>query len=69
MSTFLVDPPPFEERVSFMDALERAGIDYAREPEGYFVFLRQGQGPTLHDICCKFHAKIVQDNSSMLIDL
>ena len=69
VSTFLVDPPPFDERVFFMDALDQAGIEYAREPDGYFMFLKEGQEYTLRAICCRFHAEIVQEDPPMLVDL
>ena len=69
MSTFLVEPPPIQERMHFMDALEDAGIDYAREPEGYFIYLREGQQAVLEEICRKFHAEIVEEDPATIVDL
>ena len=43
MPTYLVEPPPFELRMAFMDALEASRIDYSREAEGYLVYLRDDQ--------------------------
>ena len=52
-----------------MDALEDAGIDYAREPEGYFIYLREGQQAVLEEICRKFHAEIVEEDPATIVDL
>ncbi len=69
MSTFLVAPPPHQERMHLMDPLEDAGIDYAREPEGYFIYLREGQKAVLEEICRKFHAEIVEEDPAIIMDL
>lgn len=55
MPTYLVTPPPPQQRMSFMDALESAGIDYERQPDGYFVYLREGQGEVWEQLCQRFH--------------
>ena len=43
MPTLLVQPPELHLRMAFMDALEGAGLEYERIPDGYVVFLRDGQ--------------------------
>jgi hypothetical protein len=53
----------------FMDALEDAGIDYAREPDGYFIYLREGQQAVFEEICRKFHAEIVEEDPATIVDL
>ena len=68
MATFLVDPPPYQERMAFMDALEDAGIDYAREPDGYYVYLREGQQSVLGEICDQFHAQVVEEDPATIVD-
>ena len=69
MSTFLVEPPPHQERMHFMDALEDAGIDYAREPDGYFIYLKAGQQAVLEEICRQFHAEMVEEDPATMVDL
>ena len=69
MSTFLVEPPPHQERMDFMDALEDAGIDYSREPDGYYVYLREGQQYSLEEICRQFHAQIVEEDPATIVGL
>ena len=68
MSTFLVEPPPYQERMHFMDALEGAGIDYVREPDGYYIYLRQGQQTVLEGICREFHAGMVEEDPAMMVE-
>jgi len=69
MSTFIVEPPPHQERMHFMDALEKAGLDYAREPDGYYIYLREGQQAALEEICSRFHAAIAGEDPAMLVDI
>ena len=68
MSTFLVNPPPYHNRMQFMDSLEETGIDYSREPDGYYVYLRIGQEDLLQKICSRFEAVIVAENPINAID-
>ena len=51
-----------------MDSLEETGIDYSREPDGYYVYLRIGQEDLLQDICSRFEAVIVAENPINAID-
>jgi len=53
----------------FMDALEEAGIDYAREPDGYFIYLKAGQQAVLEEICQQFHAEMVEEDPATMVDL
>ena len=69
MSTFLVAPPLPTQRMSFMDALEEAGIDYTREPDGYYIYLRSGQRETLDLICNRFEAPIVEEDPATIMDI
>jgi len=48
--------------MGFMDALEEAGIDYAREPDGYYMYLREGQQTVLEEVCRRFHAEMVEED-------
>lgn len=68
MPTYLVVPPPFQQRMSFMDALEEAGIDYSREREGYFIFLREGQQGTWEQISRRFQAEFVEEEPTSEMD-
>ena len=43
MPTLLVQPPQLHLRMAFMDALEDVGLEYERIPDGYVVFLKDGQ--------------------------
>jgi hypothetical protein len=51
-----------------MDSLEEAGIDYSREPDGYYVYLRMRQEDVLQRICSRFEALIVAENPINPID-
>jgi len=53
----------------FMDALEKAGLDYARESDGYYIYLREGQQAALEEICRRFHAAIAGEDPAMLVDI
>ena len=68
MPTFLVAPPPPQHRMHFMDALEAAGIDYSREPDGYYIYLRQGQQEVLERVCHEFQAEMVEENPASMLD-
>ena len=51
-----------------MDLLEEAGIDYSREKDGYYVYLRSGQEDSLRSICSRVEALIVTENPINTID-
>ena len=68
MSTFLVNPPPYHNRMQFMDLLEETGIDYSREKDGYYVYLRSGQEDLLRSICSRVAAQVVAENPINAID-
>jgi len=51
-----------------MDSLEEAGIDYSRESDGYYIYLRIGQEDLLEGICFRFEALIVAENPINAID-
>jgi len=53
----------------FMDALEVAGVDYVREPDGYYIYLREGQQAVLEEICREFHAGMVEEDPAMMMEL
>ena len=54
--------------MQFMDSLEESGIDYSREPDGYYVYLRIGQEDLLQKICSSLEAVIVTENPINAID-
>lgn len=54
MPTLLVQPPELHLRMAFMDALEDAGVEYERIPDGYVVFLRDGQTDKWEEIRARF---------------
>lgn len=68
MSTFLVAPPPHQQRMGFMDALEETGISYSREPDGYYIYLRPGQRETMELLCHRFQAQIVEEDPAIILD-
>ncbi|MBI4298187.1 MAG: hypothetical protein HY666_00290 [Chloroflexi bacterium] len=51
-----------------MDALDEAQIDYSREPEGYFIFLRDGQEEDWERIREQFQAVVGEENPPTVID-
>ena len=55
--------------MGFMDALEEAGIDYAREPDGYFIFLRTGQETAWEQIRLHFQAIVTEEDPPIIIGL
>ena len=67
--TYLVLPPSPELRMGFMDALEEAEIDYSRDPEGYFIFLRAGQEKAWEQIRLQFQAVVTEEDPPMVIGL
>ncbi|MXX52844.1 MAG: hypothetical protein F4Z35_02520 [Dehalococcoidia bacterium] len=54
MPTLLVQPPELHLRMAFMDALEDAGLEYVRFPDGYVVFLKDGQAAEWEEIQARF---------------
>ena len=67
--SFVVAPPPPRERMLFMDAMEEAGIDYSREPDGYYVYLRDGQSEAWERIRLEFQAEVVDEDPAMVVDV
>ncbi|MBI4329128.1 MAG: hypothetical protein HY685_04595 [Chloroflexi bacterium] len=45
MPSYMVRPPAFHLRMSFMDSMEEMGVYYYRDPEGYLVVVGKGQEP------------------------
>ena len=66
MPTYLVKPPPFDQRMAFMDALEDAAIDYSRETEGYLVYLRESQREQWQRIAARHCAAVLEKDPPML---
>ena len=66
MPTYLVEPPPFELRMAFMDALEASGIDYSREAEGYLVYLKDDQRAAWERIREYCRAEVLEEDPPML---
>ena len=62
MPTYLVSPPPPHQRMQFMDALEEEGLDYSREPDVYFIFLREGQQKVWEQIRRQFQAEVAEED-------
>ena len=54
MPTLLIQPPELHLRMAFMDALDDAGLEYERIPDGYVVFLKDGQGAQWDEIRERF---------------
>ncbi len=67
MATFLVEPPPPQNRMGFMDALDDAGIIYVREPDGYYLYLKDGQDDLMVEVCARFQAPIVEEDPPSLM--
>ena len=53
----------------FMDAMEEAGIDYSREPDGYYIYLRDGQWEAWERIRLQFEAEVVDEDPAMVVDI
>ena len=66
MPTYLVDPPPYQQRMGFMDALEDAGISYQREPDGYFVYLKDSQREAWERIKGEFKARVLEEDPPLV---
>ena len=48
--------------MAFMDALEDAGLEYERIPDGYVVFLRDGQTVKWDNILARFSIPNPEEN-------
>ena len=66
--SFVVSPPPPQQRMHFMDALEEEGIDYSREPDGYYIYLRDGQQEAWERIRVRFEAEVLDEDPAMVVD-
>ena len=53
----------------FMDAMEEEGIDYSREPDGYYVYLRDGQSEAWERIRQRFQLDVVDEDPAMTVDI
>jgi hypothetical protein len=66
MPTYLVDPPQYQQRMAFMDALEEAGISYQREPDGYIIYLRDHQREAWERIRREFRAHVLEEDPPLI---
>ena len=66
MPTILAEPPELRLRMAFMDALEDAGIEYERIPDGYVVFLRDSHAGRWDDIRARFSIPAPEGNPPLL---
>jgi hypothetical protein len=66
MPTYLVDPPPYQQRMGFMDALEDAGISYQREPDGYIIYLKDTQRDDWERVKAQFKARILEEDPPLV---
>ena len=69
MPTSLSCPLPPQQRMGFMDALEEAGIAYSREPDGYVVYLKDGQQEAWRDIQQRFRARIAEEDPPLIFGM
>jgi hypothetical protein len=53
--------------MTLMDALEDAGIDYTREPEGYVIYLRDSQASVWESLCVRLKLDIVEENPPFIV--
>jgi hypothetical protein len=53
----------------FMDAMEEERIDYSREPDGYYIYLREGQWEAWESIRLRFQAEVVDEDPAMTVDI
>ena len=67
--SFVVAPPPSQSRMRFMDTLEEEGIDYSRESDGYYIYLREGQWETWERIRVRFQVEVVDEDPAMTVDI
>jgi hypothetical protein len=67
--SFVVAPPPPQQRMHFMDALEEERIDYTREPDGYYIYLRESQWEAWESIRLRFQAEVVDEDPAMMVDV
>ncbi len=64
MPTYLAAPPPSQQRMAFMDAMDAAGVDYDRQPDGYFIYLKPGQEEAWAHIRAHFRLVIEEEPAS-----
>ena len=69
MPTYLSCPLPPQQRMGFMDALEEAGIAYSREPDGYVVYLKDGQQEAWRDIQQRFRARVAEEDPPLIFGM
>ena len=69
MPTFMVDPPPFQRRMAFMDALEAAGIDYHRDKADYIIYLKESQRDAFDRVHREFGLQVYEDDPMMTMGL
>ena len=62
MPTLLVQPPELRLRMAFMDALENAGLEYERIPDGYVIFLRDDQADDWEEVRARFSIPNPENN-------
>ena len=62
MTTLLVEPPELHLRMAFMDALEDAGLEYERIPDGYVVFLKDDQNGEWDEVRERFLISNSEEN-------
>ncbi len=53
--------------MALMDALEDAGVDYTREPEGYVIYLRDSQAFVWESLCVRFGLHIVEEDPPFIV--
>jgi hypothetical protein len=58
MPTIVVTPPAPNLRMAFMDAMEDNGVDYDRQTDGYWIYLRESQTDLWEQLVSKFSLKI-----------
>jgi hypothetical protein len=58
MPTIVVTPPAPNLRMAFMDAMEDNGVEYERQTDGYWIYLRESQTDLWEQLVSKFSLKI-----------
>lgn len=66
MPPLLVKPPELHLRMAFMDALEDAELEYERIPDGYVVFLKDGQVAQWDEIRERFLISNPEENPPLI---
>ena len=65
MPTYLAAPPPSQQRMALMDALEAAGIAYDRQPDGYYIYPQPGQEEAWAHIRQQFRLVVEEEPPSI----